>query len=184
VAGVLATAALLAIAVAIAVMIKPSSSGQQPAPTPPPHAGRTKDTHAHKHVRKSLTAAQRHARAAAVTALRTQGYVPVRLRDWNPRHQLRVLLGHRSGDSTGPRRAFFFAHGHYVGTDSSLPSSNLQVSGSGKRWVTLSYGVYSPGDHACCPSGGRTKVRFEWSGSSVSPVGGTIPSSSQRVVAP
>jgi LppP/LprE lipoprotein len=183
IAGLLATATLLAIGVAIALMVMPSS-GTTPSPPARPAATPTATPAAKKHAHKALTAAQRRARSAAVAAMRTQGYVPVRLRDWNPRHELRVLLGYRSGDATGPRRAFFFAGGHLVGTDSSLPSSNLTVSGSGGRWVTLSYGVYTPGDHACCPSGGRTKVRYEWSGSAVSPVGGTIPAASERVVTP
>jgi hypothetical protein len=181
VAGMLGTGALLAIGVAIAVMILPGAKtapsivAGETTPTATPHA------RSQAHHGTGLTAAQKRARAAAVAAVRGQGYVPVRLADYNPRHQLRVLIGAQSGNPVGPRRAFFFAGGHYVGSDSTTPSSGLKVSGSGAHWVTLSYGIYASGDGACCPSGGHAKVRYEWSGTTVSPVGGTIPTSSQRV---
>jgi LppP/LprE lipoprotein len=181
IAGVLATGVLLAIGVAIAMMILPSS-GSPPAETaataPKPTA--TPAAHKTQH-RKSLTPAQRRARSAAADQLRSQGYVPKTLRDYDPRHELRVLLGYRSGEAGGPLRAFFFAGSNYVGTDSALPSDGLKISGSGDRWVTLAYGIYSPGDQACCPSGGHAKVRYEWSGTAVTPVGGTIPASTERV---
>lgn len=180
--GVAATAALLGVAVAILVMILPSSDATTPqtaavAPSVTP-APKTKKAPA----KKGLTPAQKKARKAAVAAMSTQGWVPVRLSDYDPRHELRVLIGHQNGVTGGPRRAFFFAGGNYVGTDSTAPSTGLKVSGSGDKWVTLAYGVYSTGDKPCCPSGGRTKVRYEWSGTAVTPVGGTIPGSYQRVV--
>jgi hypothetical protein len=183
IAGVLATGALLAVAVAILNMVLPDSQGSSPetAVTAPAATTAPAKARAKSSKPKGLTPAQKHARAAAVGALRTQGYTPVHLRDWNPHHALRVLLGVKAGDTGGPRRAFFFAHGRYVGTDSYEPSSNLKVAGSGKRWLTLSYGIYSPGDSSCCPSDGHVKVRYELSGSAVSPVGGTIPASYQRV---
>ena len=182
VVGVLATVALLGVAGAILVMILPGSGATAPetaavapAVTPAPTPKKT-------HAKKGLTPAQKKARTAAVAAMSTQGYVPVSLRDYDPSHELRVLIGRRNGDTGGPRRAFFFAGGSYVGTDSTEPSTGLKVSGSGDKWVTLVYGVYSTGDQPCCPSGGRTKVRYEWSGTAVTPVGGTIPGSYQRVV--
>jgi hypothetical protein len=183
IAGVLATGALLAVAVAILEMILPDS-GSTPAPTAaaaPTATPAPARTHKKAPRHTGLTAAQKHARTAAVSALRTQGYLPVRLRDYDPHHTLRVLIGYRAGEAGGPRRAFFFSGGNLLGEDSTAPSSGLKVAGSGKRWVTLSYGLYSPGDSSCCPSNGHTKVRYELSGSSVTPVGGTIPASYLRV---
>lgn len=183
IAGVLATGALLAVAVAILTMILPGSSSAPPetavtAPTATPAVSKKQKPAAR---RAGLTPAQKRARTAAVSAMRAQGYLPVRLRDYDPRHTLRVLLGYRAGEAGGPRRAFFFSGGQLLGTDSVAPSSNLKVAGSGKRWVTLSYGIYSPGDSSCCPSNGHVKVRYELSGSAVTPVGGTIPATYQRV---
>jgi hypothetical protein len=184
IAGVLATGALLAIAVAILTMILPDSSSappetaaNAPAATPSPAAKKQKAP-----ARPAgLTPAQKRARTAAVGLMRTQGYLPVRLRDYYPHHTLRVLLGYRAGESGGPRRAFFFSGGQLLGTDSTAPSSNLKVVKSGKRWVALSYGIYSPGDSSCCPSNGHVTVRYALSGSAVTPVGGTVPASYQRV---
>lgn len=183
VAGVLATAALLGVAVAILVMILPGSGSSAPESAAVAPAVTPTATPAKTQQKTGLTAAQKKARKAAVAAMSTQGYVPVRLSDYDPSHELRVLIGRQSGVTGGPRRAFFFAGGSYVGTDSTEPSTGLKVSGSGDKWVTLVYGVYSAGDQPCCPSGGRTKVRYEWSGTAVTPVGGTIPASYQRVVA-
>ena len=183
IAGLLATAALFGVAIAMATMIVPD--GDEGAEIGVPRAPAAAKPHekaaAHKPKRPALTAAQRKARATAVASLRSQGYEPVRIKDFDPRHALRVLVGYRSGDPQGPRRAFFFRSSGLVGTDSTAPSSALKVTGSGKSWATLSYGIYATGDEACCPSGGRRKVRFAWTGSALAPVGGTIPASWQRV---
>jgi hypothetical protein len=93
-----------------------------------------------------------------------------------------VLIGHRTGDTTGPRRAFFFRSSGFVGTDSSLPSTELKVAGSGSNWVTLSYGIYATGDQPQSPSGGHVKVRFAYAGGALTPVGGTVPQSWERVL--
>jgi hypothetical protein len=181
IAGVLATGGLLAIGVAIAVMILPDSHAapETSVVTPPAKAAPT-----HRHAARKqagLTRAQKRARTAAVAAMRTQGYLPVRLADYDVHHALRVLLGYRAGEAGGPRRAFFFAGGRLLGTDSTAPSTGLKVDASGKRWVTLRYGVYSAGDQTCCPSGGHVQVRYGISGGAVMPIGGTIPASYQRV---
>jgi LppP/LprE lipoprotein len=183
IAGLVATGALLAVAVAILTMLLPGSDSAPPETAASAPAATPTPAKADKQASQpaGLTPAQKHARSAAVSELRTQGYLPVRLRDYDPHHTLRVLVGYRAGDVAGPRRAFFFTNGRLVGTDSFEPSSNLKVSASGKRWVTLTYGVYSPGDSSCCPSNGHKQVRYELSGSAVTPVGGTIPASYQRV---
>jgi hypothetical protein len=185
IAGVLGTAALLAVGVETVALIVPDSKPAQQAAAPvarAPSAKAASSGQAAKHRRPGLTKAQKRARASAVATLRTQGYEPVRVRDYDPRHKLRVLVGYRSGDPSGPRRAFFFVGGRMVGNDSSTPSSGLKISGSSKRWVTLAYGVYASGDQPCCPSAGHEKVRFEWLDGALQPVGGTIPASWQRLV--
>jgi hypothetical protein len=186
IAGLLATAALFAVAIAMAAMIIPDGDSQTALTTTPPVAAKPQaksngTTAAHDKPR-ALTAAQKQARSDAVASVRSQGYEPVSAKAFNPRHKLRVLIGYRSGDPTGPRRAFFFRPSGYVGSDSTVPSTNLKVSGSGSDWVTLSYGLYATGDQPSTPSGGHVKVRFEWTGGAVSAVGGTIPQSWERVL--
>ena len=176
IAGVLATLALLAVAIAMAEMIVPDGDSQSALTDPPPVAAQPQAQ------ANGATAAQKQARSAAVTTLSSQGYEPVSAKAYNPRHALRVLIGHRTGDTTGPRRAFFFRSSGLVGTDSSLPSTNLKVAGSGSNWVTLSYGIYATGDQPQSPSGGHVKVRFAYTGGALTPVGGTVPQSWERVL--
>jgi LppP/LprE lipoprotein len=188
IAGVLATVALFGVAIAMVAMIMPdgdsaveSTLPAAPAAAAKPH-GKAKEEAAAAHKAPVLTAAQKQARSDAVTTLSSQGYEPVSVKAFNPRHALRVLIGHRTGDTTGPRRAFFFRSSGLVGTDSPSPSTNLKISGSGSNWVTLSYGIYATGDQPSSPSGGHVKVRFAWTGGALSPVGGTIPQTWERVL--
>jgi hypothetical protein len=186
IAGVLATVALFAVAIAMAAMIVPDGDSQSTLTAPPTVAAKPKAKAKAATAAPSkpppLTAAQKQARSDAVATLAGQGYEPVSAKAYNPRHALRVLIGHRTGDPTGPRRAFFFRSSGFVGTDSSLPSTNLKVAGSGSRWVTLSYGIYATGDQPSSPSGGHVKVRFAYRGGALAPVGGTVPQSWERVL--
>jgi hypothetical protein len=169
--GILGTAALLGVAVLMGTMLAPARDATPAfapkAVAPAKATGKGKRPKAKaKAVR--LTPAQLAARTQAVALLRTEGYVPTRVKDYDPRHQLRVLVGYRSGDPLGPRRAFFFVGDRLVGHDAVDGSSRLKVSGSGRRWVTLAYGVFSPGAKACCPAS-TTRVRFAWTGGTVQP---------------
>jgi hypothetical protein len=176
----LATAGLLGAAVLMGTWIAPhretesSALSSLPATTAPAKAkdkGAAKKAKAKAKARKrKLTAKQLAARASAVTLLRTQGYLPTRESDYDPRHQLRVLVGYRNGDPLGPRRAFLFAGNRFIGHDATAGSSKLAVGKSGNRWVTLAYGVYAPGGKVCCPTS-TTKVRFTWNGSALTPQG-------------
>jgi hypothetical protein len=188
IAGVLGTAALFGVAIAVATMILDLTGGSDKTALGPAPATSTSGRHHAKASQQAsgakpeqLTAAQRKARSAAVAAVRAQGYEPVDINQFDPSHALRVLVAHQAGDSSGPRRAFFFHGSELVGTDSDAPSTGLKVTGAGNSWATLSYGVYASGDQSCCPSGGRVKVRFGWTGAEVAPVGGTMPASTQRV---
>jgi hypothetical protein len=186
IAGVLATVALLAVAIAMAEMIMPDGGSQSALTVTPPVVAKpkakAKTASAAPNKPAPLTAAQKQARSDAVATLSSQGYEPVSAKTYNPRHALRVLIGHRTGDTTGPRRAFFFRSSGFVGTDSSLPSTELKVAGSGSNWVTLSYGIYATGDQPQSPSGGHVKVRFAYTGGALAPIGGTVPQSWERVL--
>jgi hypothetical protein len=171
----IATAALLGAAILMGTWVAPTRHGTDttltpdtPAATPGPGAkAKAKGKHKGK---PKLTAKQLATRTAAVTVLRTQGYLPTREADYDPRHELRVLVGYRNGDPLGPRRAFFFVGTRFIGNDSTAGSTQVKVAKSGNRWVTLAYGVYAPGGKVCCPVS-TSKVRFNWTGSSLAPAG-------------
>jgi hypothetical protein len=101
--------------------------------------------------------------------LTREGYEPVRIEDYDPRAELRVLLGLPGDDDDGPRRAFFFVKGEFIGYDSESPSAALRVVRAGDRSVMLRYGLFAPEDESCCPSGGYARVRFRWDGASLAP---------------
>jgi hypothetical protein len=161
--GVLATAAFLGTGVAIALMVMPEQEEEAPvrstpAPAPAPA----------KAAKPALSKRQLAARRAAVRTLVEQGYEPVRLADWRPRNQLRVLVGE---SDTGAMRAFFFVGREFVGNDDASSSSRLRVSNVGDEAITLAYGI---------TTGGSEKVRFEWVDGTLEATGGTIPPSTLR----
>jgi hypothetical protein len=161
--GVLATAAFLGTGVAIAMMVMPEPEEQvvarsTPAPAPAPA----------KADKPALSKRQLAARRAAVRTLVEQGYEPVRLADWRPRNQLRVLVGE---SDTGAMRAFFFNGREFVGNDDASSSSRLRVGKVGDEAITLAYGL---------TTGGSEKVRFEWVDGTLQATGGTIPPSTLR----
>jgi hypothetical protein len=151
--GLLATAALLGSGAAIAAMVMPERDvavvPEAPAATPAPIA---------KKEPGGLTAAQKQARHAAAVTMREQGYEPVRLADWKPAYQLRVMVGRAD---TGALRAFFFVKREFVGNDDPSSSGKLRVASIGKRGVTLAYGL---------AAGGTEKVRFEWRDGQLTPI--------------
>jgi hypothetical protein len=161
--GVLATAALLGTGVAIALMVMPEPEEQAavkstPAPAPAPA----------KADKRALSKRQLAARRAAVRTLVEQGYEPVRLADWRPANELRVLVGE---SDTGAMRAFFFVNREFVGNDDASSSSRLRVAKVGDEAITLAYGL---------STGGNEKVRFEWVDGKLEATGGTIPPSTLR----
>jgi hypothetical protein len=89
-----------------------------------------------------------------------------------------VLVGRPVGDAAGGTRAFFFLKDRFLGNDALAPSSKLTVAKQGKRTVTLSYGVYNPGDTAGAPSG-RKRVRFKLEGEGIHALD-TVPLDSAR----
>lgn len=162
--GVLATAAFLGTGVAIAMMVMPEPEPESAArgTTPPPAAAEPATK------KPGLTKAQRAARASAVQTLVDQGYEPVKLGDWRPGNDLRVLIGE---SDTGAMRAFFFVKRDFIGNDDASSSSRLRVTKVGDEAVTLAYGI---------TTGGSEKVRFEWVDDRLEVTGGTIPASTLR----
>ena len=174
--GVVATGALLAVGATAVVTIAPDGSDESsltsdaPASTPTPAAKKKKKKD--KPSKPKLTAAQRRQRAAAVGTLREQGYRPVSLSDYEPKHTLRVLIGR--GDAG--QRAFFFNGAEYIGNDAADDSEQIRVARTGNRSVALRYKLYEAGKKK---STGTARVLFRWDGTTLEPQT-TIPSSAAR----
>ncbi len=100
-----------------------------------------------------LTAEQRAARQTAAQLVESKGFEVVRLRDYDPRRKLRVLIGE---DTAGGRLAFFFVDDSYIGNDRTSSSERLKVKRAGNIQVTLTYAD-------------DTDVRFKWDGTSLVP---------------
>ena len=162
--GVLATAAFLGTGVAIALMVMPEPEEEAAVRATPPPPATTPAAAA----KPTLTQGHLKARRAAVAPRTGQGYDPVRLADWAPGNDLRVLVGR---SDTGAMRAFFFVKRDFVGNDDASSSSKLRVAKVGDEAITLAYGV---------STGGTEKVRFEWVDGTLQPTGGTIPPSTVR----
>lgn len=173
------TAALMLVALVSLVMIasvggderEASAPLAQSTPTATPTATPTP-----KPTPVPLTPDQRAAREAAAKILTDKGFTPLRLRDYDPRRRLRVLLGKQV---SGTIVAFFFVDDRYIGNDTSEPSAKVRVKRKSETQVTLAYSTYAPGDEPCCPTGGPIDVRFRWNGSALVPQD-PIPPAQQR----
>lgn len=181
--GLIATAAFLGAGVAIAMMVLPDNSDEVVAATPAPTATATPkpDKKAKKKKPskpKGPSKAQLAMRKDAMAVVRSNGFTTLKQSDYDFKATLRVLIGRPVGDAAGGSRAFFFNKAAYLGNDSYGPSSKLTVAKQGKVTVTLSYGVYAPGDTAGQPSG-RKRVRFKLEGGALTPLD-TIPLDSAR----
>ena len=112
-----------------------------------------------------------------MAALAEEGFRPVRLADWRPAAELRVLVGRHE---EGGNRAFFFVGSEPVGSDDPLVSGKLRVAEARKRSVTLAYGLYEAGDEPCCPSGGESEVSFRWEDGALVPDAAPPPLTQRR----
>lgn len=116
---------------------------------------------------------------AAVALVKARGYTAGETSTYRPEQTLRVLVGTRTGSSDGyGQQAFFFVDGHYLGTDTSEPSSSVKVVGQSDTEVTLAYPVYKAGDPLSKPSGEKT-VRFQLNNGHLVALG-SIPAASAR----
>src|SRR5918997_7034405 len=125
-------------------MVVPSASEEAVVPSAPAATPTAEPAAVKKPRRPKLSRAQRRARNAALAVLTREGFEPVRLADYDPRAELRVLLGMPGDDDDGPRRAFFFVDREFIGYDAESASANLRVVRAGDRSVTLRYGLYAP----------------------------------------
>jgi hypothetical protein len=99
--------------------------------------------------------------SGATATVRAHGYTPNDPAEYRPEQTLRVLVGTQAGSNDGyGQQAFFFLGGHYLGTDTKLPSATVKVVSQGDTEVTLSYPLYRKGDALSSPSGGQTHVTF------------------------
>jgi hypothetical protein len=109
--------------------------------------------------------------SAATAVVQARGFTPTDTSQFHPGQTLQVLIGSRSGSGGGSdQQAFFFVNGRYIGTDASQPSGRVSVVEQGDTEVSLAYGLYKPGDPACCPSGGQATVRFELNNGALAPL--------------
>lgn len=137
----------------------------EPTPTPTPSPTAT-----------PLTPDQELERQDAVDVVRSRGFDVVRLGDYDPEARLRVLIG-RTPDRA--KLAFFFVDGEYLGNDSTESSAKLKVKQSSDVDVTLSYGIFQPGDEPDTPTGEPIVVTFRYEAGQVQPVE-ALPAPEQR----
>jgi hypothetical protein len=100
--------------------------------------------------------------SGAAAVVRAHGYTPNDTSQYHSDQTLRVLVGTRTGSADGyAQQAFFFVSGHYLGTDTKLPSATIKVIGQADTEVTLGYALYRKGDALVNPSGGEAHVTFQ-----------------------
>jgi hypothetical protein len=116
--------------------------------------------------------------ARALAIVRQRGYFPTDTSGYEPRNSPAVLLGVRKGSADGTaQRAFFFAAGHLVGTDTSDDSAGIRIDSVSPPVIALAYRLFDPGDPQCCATAGTTIVRYRWEGRRVVPLDPIPPSS-------
>ncbi|HVR04567.1 MAG TPA: LppP/LprE family lipoprotein, partial [Solirubrobacteraceae bacterium] len=117
--------------------------------------------------------------AAAVGAVKSQGYTPNDTAEYHPHQTLQVLLGTRDDSTAGyNERAFFFLDGKYIGTDASQPSASMRVLAQSDTEVVIAYALYRPRDPLCCPGGGQATVHFQLNDGQLTPLQPIPPASS------
>lgn len=108
---------------------------------------------------------------SAEAVVRAKGYRPYSNLGWGSPNTLKVILGTVSISVDGySNRAFFFANGQYVGTDTSNDSAGIVALWSTGDTLALSYQLYNPADPMCCPTANAATVRYHWNGSTLAPL--------------
>ncbi|MCK9893578.1 LppP/LprE family lipoprotein [Frankia sp. AgB32] len=109
--------------------------------------------------------------AKASSVVRAAGYTPISFAGFDPGADLSVIVGLLSTSGDGhPQRAFLFHRGEFVGNDAPQPSATIRWIWSTDRVVALQYDLYRPDDPMCCPTAGGSTARFQWNGTSVTPL--------------
>jgi hypothetical protein len=114
----------------------------------------------------------------AEARVRSRGYYPTDVSAYDPRASLAAIIGVRMGsaDATA-QRAFFFADGRLVGTDTRNDSSGIRVAAVHPPVIGLAYALYGAKDPQCCPTDGTATVRYRWNGKRIVPLDPVPPSS-------
>jgi hypothetical protein len=83
------------------------------------------------------------------------------------------IAGMKMGTADGYTQWVFFFNGTtYLGTDTAVPSPQLQLVGSpGAGQINVQYTNYGPNDPLCCPSLPPVTITYTWDGTSVTPNG-------------
>lgn len=104
-----------------------------------------------------------------------QGYEPFQV-DVNagaPGGSLIAIAGTLIGSADGYNQwVFFFLGSTYLGTDTSQPSPQLQLSGNvGPGAIAVQYVAYGPNDPLCCPTLPPVMITYTWNGDALLPNG-------------
>jgi major membrane immunogen (membrane-anchored lipoprotein) len=100
--------------------------------------------------------------SGAAAVVRSHGYTANDTSEYHSNQTLRVLVGTQAESHNGyGQQAFFFVDGHYLGTDTKLPSAKVKVLDQADTEVTLGYPLYRQGDALNDPSGGEAHVTFQ-----------------------
>jgi pyruvate/2-oxoglutarate dehydrogenase complex dihydrolipoamide acyltransferase (E2) component len=110
-------------------------------------------------------------RAAAIAHVKKKGYDAQRADEtYVAGRKVNVIVGVFSESATSHRqKAFFFIDGKPIGTDTRLDSAGIQVITVKGNVATLRYALYDATTPMCCPAG-FTTVRYQWSGSTLTPL--------------
>jgi hypothetical protein len=178
--GVSGVIGLFVVLIVIVSLIGGSGDdGEEPAAVPTPTVTATpkpRKTPKPKPTPVPLTPDEKLDRQDDIDVVRSRGFTVLDRTQWNPEDTLQVLVGR---SSTGGELAFFFVDGQYLGNDSTEPSAKLRVKKTDDLVVTLSYGIYQPGDETDKPTGDPIAVPFRYEGGTVEPIE-AVPAPEQR----
>jgi len=114
----------------------------------------------------------------AIADVEAKGYLVSDRATYVPGQQLSVLVGSAKGSAAGDaQKAFFFADGALIGTDTADPSAGIRVVSQSDDEIGLRYTLFTARDPQCCPTDGSATVYYRWDGTSLKPLG-PIPTSS------
>jgi hypothetical protein len=110
--------------------------------------------------------------------VRKRGYYPTDTSGYGSGTPPAVVLGVRKGSADGTaQRAFFFAAGRFVGTDTADDSAGIRIDSARPPVIALAYRLFDPKDPQCCATAGTTIVRYRWDGRRIVPLEPIPPSS-------
>jgi hypothetical protein len=116
--------------------------------------------------------------AEAVADVKAKGYAVADTGTYEPSQRLSVLVGVLEGSADGTaQKAFFFADGRLIGTDTADVSASVQVATQSAEEIGLRYALYKRKDPQCCPTDGAVIVDYSWDGTSLKPLQAIPPSS-------